>query len=607
MSGLFLSTSSLETARVDRILEDLSFTDGEWTTSTRESGFTLAQVRSDRKRLWYPATDEETGTTVAIVGRVALTKEEWRRAESLPLTGGLACRHVLDGFLKRGRDFVPELNGSFCVVLLRPPEGTLHVVTDRMGFLAMYCRDSSKGTVMATHPDVLARHVAAGTSFDLVSMIEMITTAQVTHPHTYYRGIKSLDPACVYTYDGEGLRDRRPYWEPKYRGRESASVSELGEQLEHALRRAVERRTQRTLGRVGLLLSGGADSRAMLYAAREPEEVISITIYETKNAEFETAARLARRAGSRLVSLRRDFEHYGLGAEETVRLSGGMWNLSDGHFTEFIPDIQELDLGILISGCYADLLFKGLALNRRHKTWFGKTFPLQEFAPFSYEWYHGHSRIPTGWRSDVQGRLEEKYRGLDRTDESDEGRWWLELRRARPVARSCGTAQRLALWPTLPWDFVLADSDLIRMYETIPPSRKLNGQVWENAVDRICRDVRDIRNNNSLSRVGSSPGVKVLEFLRGVAHRKLFKRDVDGTPLDGSVTRGSWPDYVYYATHSKVLPRLWNDPDGTTREVMGELLETDPWDRSIDAWVSQGCLLFYRLVTLKLWLDQRNC
>ena len=453
---------------------------------------------------------------------------------------------------------------------------------------------------------VLADQTGETHDLDLLSMAEVLSTGTATHPNTYYRDIEVMDPGCVYTWTAGDPARKQTYWEPDYQGDGRARVKELGEELERALRGAVERRTLPSLGPTGVLLSGGADSRAVLYAACEPAAVTSITFYGTPNAELETARRLAERVGSKHIGLQREFEHYGLGAPQAVRVSGGMWNLLDAHYTGFIPQLRALGLDNLLTGCYADYFFKGLTSNRAYKTLFGKNLPLYNFAPFSHRWYAPHGPVAEKWRGPVRERLRSAYDGLDLADESDAGRWAIELRRMRPVAREADTAGRLLLQRTLPWDPLFADTKLIDVYQKVPPSLKLNGQVWENAVGRICRAGGDITNNNSLSRIGASQTEKTLAFLRGVAHRKVFGRDVDGTPLDGSVTRGSWPDFNHYIRHSKVMPGLWAEPSSEARDVLGDIVGVDPWSRPMEEWAKGGSLRFLRLVTLKLWLDQRK-
>ena len=476
-----------------------------------------------------------------------------------------------------------------------------------MGFFPLYLWRSDGPPVVATHPDVLAAHTGHVHELDRLSMAEVLSTGTATHPHTYYRDIEVMDPGCVYTWTPDGSAPETHVLDAELSGEMSrAGVKELGEELERALRGAVERRTLPSLGPTGVLLSGGADSRAVLYAACEPEAVTSITFYDQPNAEFETARRLAERVGSEHVGLQRDFEHYGLGARKAARVTGGMWNLLDAHYTEFIPQLRALGLDNLLTGCYADYLFKGLTSNRTYKTLFGKNLPLYDFAPFSFRWYAPHGSVAESWKEPVRERMLAAYDGLDLQDESDAGRWAIELRRMRPVAREADTAGRLLLQRTLPWDPLFADTELIDLYERVPPSLKLNGQVWEDAVGRICRAGGDITNNNSLSRIGASQFEKTLRFLYGVAYRRAFGRDVDGTPLDGSVTRGSWPDFNHYIRHSKVVPELWADPSPETRDVLTDVVGVDPWSRPMGEWAKLGSLRFLRLVTLKIWLDQRT-
>src|SRR5690606_1642895 len=181
VSGFFLSLRPAEAEAVEQIAADLSFVEESWTAAVQEEALTLVQARSDREDLWRPAVDPRTGTVVALAGRIVLSEEEWQRAQSLPYSGGLACRHILHAFLSDEAEFAAALNGAFGVVVGQPRERTVRVVTDRMGFLPLYAWHSSGAPVIATHPDVLAAHTGTGHDLDPLSMAEVLSTGTATH------------------------------------------------------------------------------------------------------------------------------------------------------------------------------------------------------------------------------------------------------------------------------------------------------------------------------------------------------------------------------------------------------------------------------------------
>ena len=111
------------------------------------------------------------------------------------------------------------------------------------------------------------------------------------------------------------------------------------------------------------MLSSGADSRAPLFAACNPSKVTCFTFYDEPNAELRGAQAWAT-VGARHIPLKRNSEYYIENAAQAVRMSGGMWSTDSAHYGGFIDRLQEENPGVVLTGCYADYLFKGLSYNR---------------------------------------------------------------------------------------------------------------------------------------------------------------------------------------------------------------------------------------------------
>jgi hypothetical protein len=71
----------------------------------------------------------------------------------------------------------------------------------------------------------------------------------------------------------------------------------------------------------------------------------------------------------------------------------------------------------------------------------------------------------------------------------------------------------------------------------------------------------------------------------------------------GIATRGSWPNWNYYISQSKMVEDLWSRRQSLSRELFNDLLGYDPFKRSLPEWGNNNVELFVRLMTLKLWLE----
>jgi asparagine synthetase B (glutamine-hydrolysing) len=524
-----------------------------------------------------------------------------------PYLGGAPAtpQRLGETLAEQGAEALAALDGAFGVVIVDHQRQETHVVTDRFNVVPMYAGEGADGPVIGSHPDALAEYLGQETDFDAVTLAQALHMWYATFPYTYYRGIQELAPASVHTWDREGRHTTRPYWEPQFRGDEAPGHDALAEELASAIRAGVRRRVA-AAETPGLLLSAGADSRGLLFTAVEERPISTYTFFDVPNSEMRLAARLAESVRQRHVPLQRDPEHYGAHAREATRLMAGMWNFLDGHAIGFLPRFEADGLDLLLSGDFADLLFKGNSLNVRYKKLFGKNLTLKTLAPFSASWRTPRARVSEALREPIAERVREQYAGIDTASLNEEGWWRVAHRRVGVLSRTSAVGGPTSLQRALPWDTFMADRAMASVYEQLTTEARVNGTVWERAVKRLTpKAARDIPNNNWGARVAASDAEKTARFLYGVAYRKLFRRDTDGTLLGAGVTRGSWPEFGHYLSHSPVVADLWHPRDPVAADALRDITGYDPWAPDAQPDPRRGGVAFGRLLTLKLWLEDR--
>lgn len=603
MSGFLLADCSLDRERFINVSRKLSFSENTWFEDHVLDEYVCTYCRVDDYKLWSSSQDSNSNISVILVaGRVSLEKHEWDKSEKLPYQGGLVCRFILDGYINDGESFLDSLNGSYCLIIYDRRNKKLVLRTDKFGFYPIY-KNNLKESFYGSHPDILNEMSGNTGSYDLVTMSEMLSHWNSSHPYTYYKNIQQVDAGCQITLQKQRQIKCRNYWKPNYNVDNKLSLHEHVEELSNTIQKAVRLRTNKILGNAGVFLSGGADSRAILYSSVKPDQVSSITFYDEENEELRIARKLADRVGSTHYPLKRSPEFYGDGAARAVRITGGMWNLCDCHYTGFIEKLTEMNFGVLLSGCFADYFFKGIALDRQYKKLFGKNLPIFSRSNFNHQWYFQHSKINEKWLNAVETRCQDMYSGCTFVPYDDEQRWKVELCRIYPISREATMGTRLLLSRTLPWDPVLADNGLLSAYERIPVKFRLNGDAWRMAVSKICSKANDIVDNNYGGSVGSSQFMRIYHFLLGVLYRKIHKYDKGGKTLNGLATTGSWPNFYFYAKNSKVIEELWMNNTREQKEIFENLLGYNPWGYNKDIIIDKDISLFYRILTLKIWLD----
>lgn len=560
---------------------------------------------------WHPAGDPASALSVAVVGRLTWDRSTWQEAERAAGSGGSAARLLLQCWRDERRRFLDLINGVAAVLVLDRRDHRLHLFTDRLGLVPLFIA-GDREPALCTHPDVLADWEASRghpVSLDSTTLAEGISTATGVPPYTYYREIRGLDGGMHYEFawtpDGVEIK-QTPFWSPSpepLRLPRDAWV----ERICAALRDSVARRTHDLAGKVAVFLSGGADSRAFLYAARNPESFLTFTCADAPNPESEVAARLAASAGSPNHLLLRDYDHYGTSALESVRITGGYWSIKDNHFHGFLPVLEQHGIDVLLTGDYADYLLKGLALNTQQLSIGGRRWPIEQLAPFAFEFYQPHSPIMPAWRQRVMERLDHHFPADQRHLPH-----LMEDRRLRPLWRESDGLCDVWLQRMTPWDPPFADNALIDLYDQLPPENKLNGHLFRLAVQRLASPAQKrIPDNNYGGPLDASPlSVMAYVSLRRQQARlgRLWRRMVGQNKPHSLAQSGSWPNFGLYIRHSKLLRSLWNDPSASGRDCLTDILGYDPWQKEMGHWTrtEDAVQLFLRLLTLKLWFDIRG-
>ena len=609
MSDIILTTEEPSSEKFANILSQLCFVKAAKTQQYDLIHLKAGIVRVDSLNWWGAAIDKDTGTWAGFIGRIALSASEWQTAPQLPFEGGVVAKQVIAQWLKHRHHIVNWLNGGTLVIYEQPTQ-QLHVITDRMGIYPLFT-STVGGIYLGSHSDILAQLLIANgyqLHLDLVTMAEFIIVGRSVHPHSYYQEIYQLDPGTHYTWDLSHPQQpprQVEYWHPRYRDEiptASEFSEELADELSQAIRHAVRIRTPPHLGKVGLLLSGGVDSRAILFSVEQPQTVNCITLFDEANIELQTAKDLATLAHATHHCFQRDFEYYGRTAQDNVRISGGMSELQHGHFLGIDDEINHLGLGVLLSGCYADYLFKGLAINKKCRTFLGKPLPLWQIDRYNEHWYRPYYTLKSEkFNRVVHERIQERLHGIQ-LDDYFNNALAIEERRIRPLSRAFASMTHSVLRRTQPWDTLFADPAVLEVYGRFPTLAKVSRVVFELAVAKIIGPAsHSIPISNYRSKLGAHAKAKLIQWL--LAHGQQKIRYLLRLEKRHSVraTNGSWPNWDYYIIHSQVLKELWHSSTPLEEEILTAIYGDNPWQTSIAEWAKQR-ELFLRLLTLKLWL-----
>jgi asparagine synthase (glutamine-hydrolysing) len=540
---------------------------------------------------WRPVDDPNTDVALYILGRPVIEALDWKQYEgsSSTITKVLLERYKASHSVA---SFAASLNGAYTILIISRAQKTVHLILDRSGMFPVFVNEATdvQKVQLATQPAILAsalNHV----SLDRVSVAEFLRHGKVHSPNTYHNEIKTLPEATCHSWDFE----TNHYQWCDYRGTVPDLFTKVEDGIESiaaSIAAATRRRTHAAYGKQAVLLSGGADSRAILCNADVAPD--AITLYNDHNTETRVAAQIADACNTRHHMIRRDFDYYLKCLNQSIAASGGMSGFTNEHCLPIRdnPIVQSYDQ--LLSGCYFDYFFKGICLNLEPIRILGRSSPLSKIAPYE-SIYYGGVDFPFEASYCAEVTLREEQRFADFRDLND-----LECRRVLPLHSEHDGIMRLSLQRFFDWDLVAADTAVLDSFHRMPAAWKVNGYRFEQAIRRILpKSVIDIPHANKGVSLGRHPQL----YLAYSGFRKLGKTLCRQRAGSGLAGEGSWIDLNTYFRQSELVHDLWNSIGREEREILSGILGYDPWAFSLTHTLSQpdGSILFTRLLTFCVW------
>lgn len=602
--SLFYAPSGAKPAVLRNVRRELQFGTNQCVISEGAPAFVWTDW--DLPRMG-PAQDLQTGVRAIISGRVALPADEWQQARDLPFEGGLAARIVLKKYLAGGADAVAPFNGPALILIEDPRSQVVIIWTDQFGYhpCYIYRGDNPEKCIVTTFPDLLLCDPSADQRLDEVSMAEFLRGWRTVPPHTYFANVKHVGPATRTTIDLSRQTIRTvSYWAP-FEDEFYPSIETAADALASSVLDAVRERTGFAKHPV-FMISGGADSRVLLFASEKRSNVTGVNLYERLAVETKTARLLAEAAGAGFRAYQRDRDFYPRLLPEIVRWSGAMWSAEDSHYLGFADAITGLSADLVMTACTTDWLFKGYGLEKQHVSLFGRNLPFFRFLKERREGFLPNvpGRAPMALQNEVHERLSQWFDGTPTTLRKPRDFLRVEDKRIRPTCYAVSVSGAI-MSRTFPYDTFLADSRIAECYSRSPPNWKLNGELWGKAAARICEDGGQINDANFGWAVDASKREKVIRFVAGWMGRRLRPAKnwcaENDSPEDRAPSSGSWPDCGWYAFHSQSLRDLWETTSPEHRERMRLVAGEDPWDRPLQAWGSDGPRLMRISTLLAHW------
>ena len=168
---------------------------------------------------------------------------------------------------ERGLDCLQELRGMFAFALWDGRRRRLLLARDRMGQKPLHYTKLRDRLLFGSEIKSILQDPGVERSVDRHALDQYLTWEYVPGGRTIFRGIERLPPGHRLVWE-KGRVEIEPYWQPRWDPDHPRSAAEWAEAFGHALREAVRLHLTSDVP-LGIFLSGGLDSSAILALARE--------------------------------------------------------------------------------------------------------------------------------------------------------------------------------------------------------------------------------------------------------------------------------------------------------------------------------------------------
>lgn len=261
---------------------------------------------------------------------------------------------------KYGDDFAARVEGIFVIAIYDKLRRKMVITNDRWGLYPTYYTYKNSRLVFAPEAKAVLLDPGLEAHLDRAAMAQYLRWQFLIGDRTFFEDVLLLTNAASMVYDFDsGSLSIHSYWDfskiEKLEGK--VSFDEAVEETARRLKAAVNRLAERSHNRLGLYLTSGLDSRAILGFLDPVFKPVAVTFGRKDSRDMIYAAEIARRAG---------LEHH------TFEFENGKWvqqyaplhlDLTEGfhswihmHGITILPQVRQL-MDVNLSG------FEGVELN----------------------------------------------------------------------------------------------------------------------------------------------------------------------------------------------------------------------------------------------------
>lgn len=201
----------------------------------------------------------------------------------------------------RSFDFLRDIDGCYTAIVYDKKEDKVCLITDRYGFKPLYWGMINDDLVWSSELKGFLGHIDFKPVINRQAVEEFFDIGYLLENRTWFVGVELVPPASILSFDIKSSKVQiQHYWswnEIKLM-KEPIDEKELAKELGRLFKSAVRKRVNNN-ERIGIMLSGGLDSRAILAAVPEDYKPLHTFTFGQKGCDdIRIAPRASRIKGA---------------------------------------------------------------------------------------------------------------------------------------------------------------------------------------------------------------------------------------------------------------------------------------------------------------------
>ena len=263
-------------------------------------------------------------------------------------------------------DFLRDIDGYYTAAVYDKKEKQVYLITDRYGFKPLYWGIVNANLVWSSELKGFLGHKDFEPVIDRQAIEEFFDFGYLLENRTWFHGVELAPPASVLTFNVKKSRvNIKHYWQWSEITlmKKPFDERELVEELRRLFNQSMRRRVNNN-ERIGIMLSGGLDSRTILAATPKNYKSLHTFTFGQKNCkDIKIAGRVSKIKGATHHILILNSNNWLMPRVNGVWESDASFSLLHMHGMEFYNEYK-LYINFILNGFAGDLILGGSYLKK---------------------------------------------------------------------------------------------------------------------------------------------------------------------------------------------------------------------------------------------------